>query len=60
MLFWWMMFDGLYQSAYLVVLKFPSDHSECVVDEVVVYVNLQHNVSSYLFEAQPRERLDES
>ena len=55
-----MMFNGLYQSAYLVVLKFPSDHSECVVDEVVVYVNLQHNVSSYLFEAQPRERMDES
>ena len=54
------MFNGLYQSAYLVVLKFPSDHSECVVDEVVVYVNLQHNVSSYLFEAQPRERMDES
>ena len=27
--------------AHLVVLKLPSDHSECVVDEVVVYVNLQ-------------------
>ena len=31
--------------AHLVVLKFPSDHSECVVDEVVVYVHLQHSVS---------------
>ena len=29
------------ESAHLVVLKFPSNHSECVVDEVVVYVNLQ-------------------
>ena len=28
-------------AAHLVVLKLPSDHSECVVYEVVVYVNLQ-------------------
>ena len=27
--------------SHLVVLEFPSDHSECVVDEVVVDVHLQ-------------------
>ena len=26
------------------VLKFASNHSECVVDEVVVDVDLQHNI----------------
>ena len=26
------------------VLKFASNHSECVVDEVVVDVHLQHNI----------------
>ena len=29
---------------HLVVLKFASNHSECVVDEVVVDVDLQHNI----------------
>ena len=29
---------------HLVVLKFASNHSECVVDEVVVDVHLQHNI----------------
>ena len=29
---------------HLVVLKFASNHSECVVDEVVVDVHLQINV----------------
>ena len=26
------------------VLKFASNHSECVVDEVVIDVDLQHNI----------------
>ena len=31
--------------SHLVVLEFPSDHSECVVDEVVVDVDLQQGAA---------------
>ena len=33
--------------SHLVVLEFSSDHSECVVDEVVVDVDLQQSAAIY-------------